>query len=272
MGVATNPQVTGLHAPARGTTTDMNALSGLYDGQEFWNTTYKHLFRWINNRWWPIGAPDPRYGFLYQDEFHRAVGVPWTALGTVNNGAGASGMFGSWNITHSTASNRSGITQTFETMLLGSYDLYFEAIIKVGTLATVSEDYVLTAGFSDQLNYEANGLATDGVYFQYDRAVTGDFWGTRTASNSTRTSNTSTIAVAANTTYRLGIVISGSTSAKFYVNGTQTAATHSANLPTGAGRQTAVTFRVDKTAGSAASAFEVDHMSIYGFFASARVS
>ncbi len=272
MSVAINAAVAGLAGDTRGTLTEMNALTGV-TGQRFFNSTYNHPFIWIVDRWWPVGVPDSRYGFSMTDEFHGAVGVPWTALGTVNNGTGTTGMYGSWSLSQATASQRSGIVQTFETMLLGSYDLYIEGIIKTSTLATAGEDYVLTFGLNDLLNFDANGDPVgDGVYFQYDRAVTGDFWGTRTVNNTTTTANTSAIAVAASTKYRLGIVVSGSTSVKFYVNGVQTAVTHTTNIPNAAGRMAAMAFRIDKTAGTGANTAEIDHLSVYGFFSSARVA
>lgn len=271
MAVVINAAVAGFAADTRGTLTEMNALTGVA-GQSFFNTTYNHPFRWINNRWVPMGSPDPRYGFVVQDEFVAAVGVPWTAVGSVSLTSVGSDQYGSWTPTQASASARSLITQTFAGVQLGSLDLYFEAIIKTAALATVSEDYCITIGFNDNTAFDTNGACTDGVFFQYNRSVTGDFWGTRSTNNSTQTANTSTIAVAASTIYRLGIVVSGSTSAKFYVNGVKTATDHTANLPTGAGRQTAVMLKLDKTAGTGANTFDIDYVGVHGFFASARVS
>jgi len=273
MAVTINAAVSGQTSDtdSSGTLTEMNAITGV-DGQEFFCTTYNHTFRWINNRWFPVHGIDPRYGFMLQDDFLGTVGAPWTAAGTVNATAVGGTGPGQWTITQSTASTRSCIIQNAGGIQLGSMDLYIEAVIRTGALATASEDYCLTVGLNDNSAYNANGAPTDGVYFQYNRAVTGDFWGTRTCSNSSVTANTSTIAVAASTAYRLGIVISAATDAKFFVNGVQTADTHTANLPTGASRQTCLCLKIDKTAGTGASELFVDHLTVYGFFSSARVS
>lgn len=248
----------------------MYASSGV-DGQIIYNTTYRHHFKYIDGRWSPLGAPDPRYGFVLVEEFNGAIASsPWTAFGVVNNATGTATNYGIWNITQSSASAVSGITQTFETMLLGLQDYYFEAIINVKDLATATEDYCLTVGLNDVISFVADGAATDGAYFQYNRSVTGNFWGTRTANNSTITSNTSTIAVEANKTYRLGILISGSSSVKFFVDGVQTAVTHTTNIPSTAGRTTGVTVKVDKKAGTVASHIDIDTIVVHGFFVSRR--
>lgn len=248
----------------------MHSSAGV-DGQIIYNTTYRHHFKYINDRWTPLGAPDPRYGFAIVDEFTGAIASsPWTAFGVVNNAPGTATNYGMWNITQSSANAVSGITQTYETMLLGLQDYYFEAIFNLKDLATATEDYCLTVGLNDVISFSANGAATDGVYFQYDRAVTGSFWGTRTANNSTITSNTSAIPVEANKTYRLGFLISGSSSVKFYVNGVQTAVAHTTNIPSTAGRTTGVTVKVDKKAGTTPSHIDIDTIAIYGFFVSPR--
>ena len=274
MAIAVNAAVSGQTSDtdSSGTLTEMNAITGV-DGQEFFCTTYKHTFRWVGNRWFPAGPPDPRYGFLWQDEFVGIVGAPWNAAGTVNVTVSGTTDPGSWTLTRSGASQVSAVyLASGNIILLGGMDLYMEAIVKCPVLATAGEDYCVTFGLNDNASYSATGAATDGVYMQYNRGVTGDFWGTRTANNGSITSNTSSIA-ATTAAVRLGIYVnSDATSVKFYVNGVKTATDHTTNIPSGSGKHSVPMFKIDKIAGVGASDFQVDQFSMYGFFTSARVS
>lgn len=83
-------------------------------------------------------------------------------------------------------------------------------------------------GFGQDLNNTAYG--SDGVYFEFDTGV-GLNWTTITRASSTSTTNTTAIAVAANTWYRLEIVRNSSTNYEFYIDGALVF-THSANKPT----------------------------------------
>lgn len=83
-------------------------------------------------------------------------------------------------------------------------------------------------GFGQDLNNTAYG--SDGVYFEFDTGV-GLNWTTITRASSTSTTNTTAIAVAANTWYRLEIVRNSSTNYEFYIDGVLVF-THSANKPT----------------------------------------
>jgi hypothetical protein len=275
MAVSVNAAVSGQTSDtdSSGTLTEMNVLTGV-DGQEFFCTTYNHTFRWVNGRWFPTANIDPRYGFMWQDEFLGAIvtGAPWNAVGSVGITTATATEPGGWTLTRSAGSQVSAIyLASGNIILLGSMDLYMEGIIRLPLLATAGEDYCVSFGLNDNASYSATGLATDGVYLQYNRGVTGDFWGTRTVSNGTPTANTSAIAATA-ATVRLGIYINNATTAKFYVNGVKTGTDHTLNIPTGSGRHSVPMFKIDKIAGSAASDLCVDHFTIYGFFSIPRSS
>lgn len=97
---------------ASGTLATMAATTGT-DGELFYNTTYKHYFKWMTDRWWPLGNPDPRYGFIIYDEFlsaGTASDLAWTAAGTVNIGTGTATNPGLFVLRQATASSRSSLT------------------------------------------------------------------------------------------------------------------------------------------------------------------
>src|SRR4051812_30949229 len=172
-----------------GTQTTMDATTGT-DGQLFYNTTYKATFQWVVDRWWPMGKPDPRYGFHVYDEFLSS-GLPsqldWVGAGTVNVTAGGATTPGIFTITQSTAASRSALFLATSPILLGSADYYYETSIAIPTLATVSEDFIAEVGLFDNTAYDVAGACTDGVFFKYNRSVNGAAWECVTTSNTTAT-------------------------------------------------------------------------------------
>jgi hypothetical protein len=249
----------------------MNALTGA-TGQLFFNTTYNHMFRWSTDRWWPVGLPDPRYGFAFQDDFTGATNTSqssWLAAGTVNITAGNATNPGIFTVTQATAASRSIIQLQPNAILFGSADYYFEALVSIPTLATAGEDFIASIGFNDTGAFDGGGACTDGAYFRYNRGVNGVNWQTLTTSNTSATTTNTSTAIVAATYYRLTIVVTGSTQVDFYVNGTKID-TIISNIPSGAGRQTGPLLKIDKIAGTGASSLTVDYVSFYAFFGSAR--
>jgi hypothetical protein len=137
--------------------------------------------------------------------------------------------------------------------------------IKINTLSTVSEEYRVAIGLNDAVT---NTACVDGVYFEYDRATSGDFWRVITVSNSTNTNSVivldgsagnNTVAVAANTTYGLQIDVNAAgTSVDFTINGTL-AKTLTANIPTGTSRLTGPLSLIAKTVGTTARTVDIDY-------------
>jgi hypothetical protein len=259
-----------------GSLATMNASIGV-PGRFFFNTTYNHMFNWAVNRWIPAGRPDPRYGFYVYDEFlgtDRIGDLDW------NNNSGTLSLIttpsalnsGVLLLRQATAASNANLRMSLAQFLLGSMDLYLEAGVSVPTLATAGEDFSLAFGLHDNASYDANSACTDGVYFTLNRAVNGVNWIANTQSNGVKTSSNSSTAAVAATFYRLGIWISGSAAATFYVNGTAIAAALTTNIPNGAGRETGVQFVINKTAGVGNSDLQIDYFQAYGFYNSARVA
>lgn len=258
-----------------GTIGTMASTTGV-NGQSFFNTTYTAWFDWVSSRWWPRANPDPRYGFvLAHEEFTGTdrIGVlDWnTNSGTVTTTSANLLNPGLYLLRQATASAVANIRSDLAAWQFGTADFFAEAAIIVPTLATVSEDFSFAFGWNDNSAFSANSTCTDGAYFTLNRAVNGANLIANTASNTTTTTTNTSTAVTAGTEIRLGIFVSTTNSnVTFYANGTLIA-THTTNIPTGAGRQTGIAFKLDKTAGSSNSDIYLDYFDGWGFFSTARV-
>lgn len=256
------------------TSTNMWATSGV-EGQVVYNTTYRQHFRWVTDRWVIFGQPDKRYGIYVEDDWASPAAASqfgWLGLGTTAlDGIALANVLGVITIRQASAGARSMLTSSASTVPLGASDAWFEALIYIPTLATAGEDFVASLGFYDQTSYDANGAATDGVYFSYNRANNGANWNCVTASNGVLSTTQTSTPIVANTLYRLSILINGTTSAKFYVNGALVA-TNLTLIPSGVARATGVGFKIDKTLGSANSELCVDATNWWLMFNSARAA
>ncbi len=258
-----------------GTLAQMNALTGAA-GQMFFNTTYNSYFYWSVNRWMPI-KPDPRYGYMQDEDWLGATvaasfpyGNNTTGSGNAINATPTALGYGELILECTAASTTANIRTSLTDVLLGGADHYFEAIVRVPTLATALEDFSIGFGWNDNAAYEANTLCVDGIWATLDRSINGAKIVMNSSANSVRTATNATNAtILAATTFRIGIYVNGTTSATFYVNGVSQG-TVSSNLPTGAGRYTGFQIKLDKTAGSLASQVVIDHVMQYGYFTTAR--
>lgn len=255
-GTASAAQIP-LLKPTSGTAATMWALTGS-DGQMFWATDYKMLFMWTNDRWWPAALPDPRYGrILMMEEFigsDRIGFADWSG----NNGqvAGALLIPGQVAVSNSTALSVQRMSGQLNAFQLGTGDYWIETVLSLSALSNGTDNSCYSWGFNDGSSYSATGDATDGAYFVLEPGSVN--WKTKTASNGSITSTTSSTAPSANTQYRLSIKVEASTRVRFYVNGVEIVTAHTANMPTGAGRQTGINYRVDKILGSGAMTMNVD--------------
>ena len=255
----------------------MNALTG-GPGFMFFNTTYQSWFDWVVDRWWPR-KPDPRYGYMEDDEWLGATvasKLPWgnntTGSGNAINTAPLSNSAGEIILECTAAGQTANIRNVLANILVGGADHYMEAIIRVPTLATALEDFSIGWGLQDNAAYDANTLCTDGVWGTLNRAINGTKMVMNTASNSSRTATNSTVTdFTAATNVRVGIYINAAASATFYVNGVSQGSVVS-NLPSGAGRYTGFQIKLDKHAGSVASQVVIEHVILYGYFTTRRAS
>lgn len=146
---------------------------------------------------------------------------------------------------------RSSFYQCLNSLLLGQGTAFeYEARVCLSNLSTAAQEFVVHFGFIDNAN--ASSEPADGAYFVYRRATDGDFWVCCTRSNSTETKTVTATEPSASAFAIFKIVVAGDgASVKFYINGAEVAS-HSANIPTGAGRYTGIGQRIYKTNGSTA--------------------
>jgi hypothetical protein len=127
-----------------------------------------------------------------------------------------------------------------------------EAPVRFPTLSTAAQEYVSRFLFGDSIVAADH---TDGIYFEYDRATSGNVWRCKTAAGGVRTTTVTGTAIAAGTWAHLRALIT-SAQVLFYVDDVLVA-THATNIPTGA-QQYAPNLRIQKTVGATSLAHLVD--------------
>jgi hypothetical protein len=152
-----------------------------------------------------------------------------------------------------------------EQVMIGGDRVVIDMGINIETLATSLQDYTYRFGLCDSSSADC----TDGIYFEYDRSVS-TAWQTATASNSTRTKNTTSSTVATGWhNFRIVINANGSspTSVDYYVDGTLIGS-NTTNIPNGSARVTTPMFQFIKTVGSSAINTYIDFFYMYSSFSS----
>lgn len=226
------------------------------------------------------------YRFSYFNEFLNLIS---TATGGADIVATNSGTSAATNNQATDATNRVGLvrsttgtTATGRTspstsstaVRFGGGVWVYETEINIATLSTSLERYQLVIGFFD-VQTAAN--QTDGAYFLYDEGgvSTGSAasanWQTVTCSNSARTFNTTSTAVANGSWVNLRIEINAAASSvTYYINGVATATSHTANIPTGSGRETGFGWLLIKSVGTTARTVDFDYIYSNCDFTSSR--
>jgi hypothetical protein len=202
--------------------------------------------------------------------------IGWT---TTTNGAGAAaatsdvgvdaanGAIGV--IALATGTNSSGRTALMTSPVAFSLNAMTNSIIQwrlgLSALSTVAQEYRVKVGFID---VSGAGESVDGVFFEYDRLTAGDLWRICVANNSVL-SKTTTIIPVTTSFATLRIEITGTSSARYYVNDVL-AGTISSGLPSGAGRQTGLGVKIEKTAGTTSRIVYCDYVMLHANLAVAR--
>jgi len=120
--------------------------------------------------------------------------------------------------------------------------------VRVDTLSTGADEYSMAVGFHDDPQ-SGNLQATDGVYFTYNRATDGAFWSANTSANAVRTKTVTTAQPAAGVYQVLEIEVNEDASRCWFRVDGVAVASHTANIPSGAGRWCGLAWKVIKSAG-----------------------
>ena len=147
-------------------------------------------------------------------------------------------------------------------MFVGSNYCMFECAIKIPTLSTASEEYILRVG----LNTDDNALGTDAVLWEYDRATSGDVWRVLNRASSSNNYSALTDAVTAATWLSLRTEMeSAGTNTKFFLNDEQIS---SKSSPPSAGMK--LNFHIVKSNGTTARTAIIDFFNWRQFFLNDR--
>jgi hypothetical protein len=225
--------------------------------------------------------------YTYFNEFINTVTTSSAGhdVQATNNGTGAASSAQATTATNrigllrattgSTATGRTSVSSAASAMRFGGGTWSFEADVNVTTLSNSTERFQLVIGF-----FDGTGAAnqTDGAYFLYDEggvstsSTAAAYWQTCTVSNSVRSFNTSLVQTTVNAAqwYRLRIEVNAAAnSIGFYIDG-NLVATHTANIPTGSGRETGFGYLLIKSVGTTARTVDFDYMSVESVFTSNR--
>ena len=161
--------------------------------------------------------------------------VSGTGADVTNLAVSELGVYGVWQLTTGTTTTGKSaiIAGNADSFSLGQGIATFEAYVKIPTLSTVGEEFIVRIGFMDS----TTGGSTNGVYMIYDR-LTSLNWKLNTTAVSTSTTTASTTAVGTGWV-RLKIVVNAAgNSVSFFVNGTQVSGSPiTTNIPVGAGKE-----------------------------------
>lgn len=160
--------------------------------------------------------------------------------------------------TGSTATGRYGLgSATADTVVLGTNPVTFTTIVKIPTLSTGTETFIVQCGFFDSLT----GAQTDGLYFEYAHTVFGGNWQANIYNaGGSIGSNDTGIAVVTTNWYKLEVVVNAAASTTlFKINGS-TVYTHGGTTPTGTTRAMGFYSHIRKTLGTTARTLDIDYI------------
>lgn len=141
-------------------------------------------------------------------------------------------------------------------VLLGAQNaITFEWLVKLVGAASISSTNLerFTAGFGDEFDAAGGIEHQNGVYIEFEPALSAN-WRLRTAAAGVRSVSTGTTPVVADAWYRVSVVITypgGSPSAQMHINGVAQGSAVTLNIPT---IVTGFGIRIDSAAGAVSSA------------------
>ena len=146
---------------------------------------------------------------------------------------------------------------TIEQVVFGTGIVKFCAVVRIPTLSTAAETFLVQCGFHDNLS----GSPVDGLYFEYVHSVNAGDWTTYVYNNSGTIGGFDTnVAVVVGNWYRLEIEVNAAaTQAVFSINGT-VVQTFTGTIPTGDARRTGFMSSIRKTAGTTNRSLYADYI------------
>ncbi len=159
-----------------------------------------------------------------------------------------------------------GIQTDTTCLLFGGGRMILNFMIRIPTLSDGTDRYNLYLGFGDTL---VAGEFVDGAYFIYSDNINSGNWRLSTASNSTRTTFDTSTAVDTNWHLLTVDVNAAGTLASFFIDGSSVG-TINTNIPTGAGRQFGIDFKMDKALGTNPRSLEIDFATFYNLLTATR--
>ncbi len=157
----------------------------------------------------------------------------------------------------SSASAYSNLFWGSANIFLGNGILTLESLIRISTLSTSAERYIVRIGLHDSVN----GEATNGVYLKYDESTSAN-WIICSYASSVGTETTSSTAVSGNTWIKVKIVVNAAASSvEYFINGTSIG-TITTNIPTS---PSGIRLHILKSVGTTARVLDIDFVSLnYG--------
>ena len=207
--------------------------------------------------------------FLFEDWISP---TPSGALGwsEVNSGIGAIALIfnilstvlralGAVELTTGTAiTGRSSLTLGSNNILLDGARFDIRMRLYVPVLANVSEDFVIRMGLHDNTG---SGDATNGIYFEYNRAISNN-WRIATARSGSRTKTTTSVAVQDDDYSTFLISINNSSNnVSYFIDGVEVG-NITTNIPDGSGP----TLKIEKTAGLTSRSCIFDYFSLEAIY------
>ena len=173
-----------------------------------------------------------------------------------NTAVTETGVFGVWDLITGTTTTGAAAIQSghLSSFSLGQGPVTFETKIKVPTLSTVGEEFILRIGLGDSVT----GTTTDCVMFKYDR-LTSVNWIKETKSNGTVTTVASSTAVGTGWIKLKIVVNAAGTSAEFFIAGSK-CWDNSHEYTNGAGRELTVMSSLIKSAGPTSRTARIDYI------------
>jgi hypothetical protein len=196
----------------------------------------------------------------------RTTGTVPAAVTAIANTATTMGIV---SIACSNTNQYSTLHKSITSLRLAIGPLTFEYVFYLDTLATAAQDYVVRIGLG---NSATNTAPTNGVYLEYNRAVSTFFQAVTVAGGTETRVDTNGIiaAVAVNQLYRLRVEINAlATEVKFYIRATDFAgvetiantlvATTITNIPAAVNQPVGMFANIDKTAGVQTRLLYIDY-------------